>query len=320
MRGRLAPLTLAAVLAAPATAAISGPRKQLVVACNAFADERPVSVGVRVVRVKQQSKLKRLRRKSVVKTNEVLWTRELPFGSCEEYHVDLEDDRRLFFNSPGDEGSDRPHCELHMLQDYNEVAGAKHGEQKSTRSPEIPSRLAVAVTQPQVSSRRCAVQAAALFEGRLRPTASSKEHPAQKPALFALLDAYSRVSAREDPTQQWVSELAAEDQKLGLTPLPPLESGVATVVVRMEDKIEPEMITSEVIGSRTLGLSHVYTVEPKEFHIILEDLRGTHSFNWQDVSFESAHVYVGIRVGRAGDKSFPQRLLIHRCEERPLEL
>merc|ERR1719195_1626472 len=106
-------------------------------------------------------------------------------------------------------------------------------------------------------------------------------------------------------------------KKLGLPPLPPLESGV---VVRMEDKIEPETITSEVIGSRTLGLSHVYTVEPKEFHIILEDLRGSHSFNWQDVSFESAHIYVGIRVGRAGDQSFPQRLLIHRCEEEPLEL
>merc|ERR1719336_1157616 len=127
------------------------------------------------------------------------------------------------------------------------------------------------------------------------------------PAELAVIDAFTRAAPLEDETA-----MQEEDAKHNIRPLPPLDP---VAVVRLEDQIEPEVIASEVIGSRTLGMGSLYTVEPKELHVILEDLRGSHAFDWRDVAFEPGRVYIGIRAGCDGDSAFPERLLLHRIQE-----
>mmetsp|Transcript_6358 Transcript_6358/g.12980 ORF Transcript_6358/g.12980 Transcript_6358/m.12980 type:complete len:226 (+) Transcript_6358:1-678(+) len=150
-------------------------------------------------------------------------------------------------------------------------------------SDRVPWRLAAVLTQPQASSQSCLVRAIEITQ----PSALSQD--GGQAAELVVLDAFSQDRQLSRPHD-------------------------AEAVVRLEDKIEPEMIATEVLGSRTLSLGHVYAVEPKELHVILEDLRGSHEMDREDMAFKAGRLYMGIRIGRGGDPAFPQRLVLYGCE------
>mmetsp|Transcript_35688 Transcript_35688/g.82954 ORF Transcript_35688/g.82954 Transcript_35688/m.82954 type:complete len:295 (-) Transcript_35688:138-1022(-) len=254
--------------------------KQHITACNAYADARPARLELWPRHVPER-------------TDEALWTRELAYGTCEEYHVDLVR-RKLLFAAPV-QGSGL--CELRPPERGKD---AKHGAGSG--------RLAAALAQPEVASPHCAVHAVGL--PRRHPASSTnRTHSPSilEPAELSIIDAFSKaawnIGAYPDAEADNVS------RSLRLQP--------DEAVVRLEDKVEPETIATEVLGSRTLGLGHAYAVEPKDFHVVLEDVRGSHSFDWLDMAFEPAHTYVAVRMGRAGDVAYPQKLLLYRCKDEP---
>jgi len=228
-----------------------------------------------------------------------LWTRWLNFGECEEYHLDLSQ-RQLFFVEPDGLAS----CELSVPM----VEQRDHGGRgyRVARPP-----VAAVLARVEASSKRCAVRAAAFSLGSpttdlkaqqqddLEDSATAKD-PAEA-AEIVVLDAFvDDVPLEKGPSLRG----------LGNT-LDSLDGGP---VVRLEDSIEPETITSEVVGTRILSLGHVHKVDAKDVHVTLEDTRGLQELDRKEVTFKPGWMYVGIRVGQRGDPKFPERLLVHSYE------
>lgn len=236
------------------------------------------------------------------------WTHSLSYGACEEYtDVDIMKDQ-IFFVLPDDTTSCalRPEVALESSDvDLGEVAGV---------TPEArakAARLAVLLTQPNASAETCVVQARNL----------ATHWKAGAGAELAALDAFTPPKDPEEITEKLNEaqevELAIRGQNStdgDIDLSPPLEDSEA--VIRLEDKIEPDTLFTEVIGSRTLGLGQVYHVEPKELHVILEDLRGAHVYGRRDIAFKKGNTYIGIRLGRGDDPAYPQQLALYPCEEK----
>mmetsp|Transcript_141771 Transcript_141771/g.395280 ORF Transcript_141771/g.395280 Transcript_141771/m.395280 type:complete len:313 (-) Transcript_141771:76-1014(-) len=290
----------------PMPARLGAARKQHIVLCNAYADMRPARVELRAAASADRPSRHQ---------HGALWTRILAYGGCEEYYVDLTR-HRLLCASPGTGASGGRLCEL-------QPPGA--GSQATTE------RIAAALVQPEASSAQCTVRVVAfprhgkhssvsggLVNSNSTVAGSAGASTVVDPAELAVIDAFTVASSRVKPDRS-VTRLhnRAADEEKGdleiLRPLPPLDAGA---VVRLEDKIEPSSIATEVVGSRALGLGHAYAVEPKAFHVLLEDLLGSRTLDWRDVAFESARAYVGVRMGRASDPAYPQRLMIYRCQDQ----
>lgn len=305
--------------------------KQLVVVCNGYTDTRPVQVGIRlpagpgathrrhglrvhrphrvwpaasmtphktahiqlipsVVRrkVDSSSRYATLPWEPVRPDTRALWLRPLAYGTCEEYHVDLTQ-RRLFFEPPGN----LSFCELDPA-----APSAKNINVTNA------SQLAVVVMQPQTSSRQCAVRSAVL--GRHKDYGAAAE--------LATFDAYTEAppSAGLEAEAPEEVEMDREDVKKGLDRLPlVLDPGA---VIHLEDKIEKDILATEIVGTLTVSLGDVRAVEPKELHVVLEDFRGARVLDRKDVEFEAGRTYIAIRSGRSGDAvAFPQQLFVYPC-------
>jgi len=290
--------------------------KHLVIVCNAYADTRPTRVEAWPGAARPGSV------RADPGPSGALWARELEYGACEEYHVDLVTRRLLFAAPGGDTGGEGGHCELRLPG--SSPREAKHERDQHAKHIQLPmSHIAVAVTQTQASPPRCMARALPLvhldktrlgkFKGEHGAAANAAAGPAAGaatplPAELAVLDAFTNASS-------WRAKNRTSEADLLKKHLRPSPLWAKSVIVRLEDKIESESIASEVIGSRTLGLGDTYLVEPKDLHVILEDIRGSHVFDWRDVSFKAGHSYVLVRAGRAGDSMFPQKFLFHASQE-----
>lgn len=217
------------------------------------------------------------------------------YGSCQEYHVDLKG-RRMFFVTP--------------LSGSCLVSGDALSPMEETRDA-VSQRFVLVLTQKSVGSPDCAVVGMSLDRG---PGAGAREivgHGGVS-AELALVDAF----IQDHPLVPYLEEDHEEDEEDHLQEPWELEeekqgadlSLNAGSVVRLEDVMEKGPITQELLASRTLGLGQVYDVEPMEQHVILEDLRGSTMLDERDVTFEADQTYVGIRFGRAGNSSFPEKL------------
>lgn len=231
--------------------------------------------------------------------SDMLWTRSLEYGSCEEYYVDLRT-RRLVFTDPGGHSN----CEL-------ELRPPPQAGQSQQHHPAEGQRFVAVLTRQLSSSPACAVL------GREVPHPGSARAPDGEmtvdlgvplgevptaPGEFVLFDAFTH------------SDVTAEEEADGLGVHS--RSG-AEAVVRLEDEIEASSITTETVSSRTLALDHAYGVEARRLHAVLEDLRGVHEFDRRDLEVEPRRTYIGVRLGVEGEPSFPQRLLLYPCEHMP---
>lgn len=238
-------------------------------------------------------------------SSSTVWTRDVAYGTCEEYHLDLAQ-RRLRFTAPGGGAT----CDL---------------EDDTLRHP----RLVAVLTQPEASSPNCVVRAVALDRLQVRqgPTGPRRRDPLGLAAHLATVDAYTQAP----PSTEEEAELRAEDRehkeapfdlkttqvveeeedKTGLGPLPPLDAGA---VIRLEDELDTEVISSSVLASRTLGLGAAFAVEANSFHVILEDMRGAHLLDRKEMTFLGGHEYVAVRLGKGGDPEYPEHLLLHTCD------
>jgi len=235
----------------------------------------------------------------------------LEYGVCEEYYVDVSE-RELFFQTQSDDGE----------------ASMGRGESSCVlpqeASPEHHTdMLAAVVWQPSDSETRCVVQTVPLELHHLKNGDTAAE--------IVAIDAFTQASmqlrgAKNQPKQnksklkikeafdkQLLGEEQAEEMEEDLEDLPPLDTGA---VLRLEDPVEPYSITSEHVASRTLGFGNTYVAEPGNFHMILEDVRGTNLFDKKDVLLEGGHAYVALRLGHRGSEAFPERLVVHACQKR----
>lgn len=220
---------------------------------------------------------------------DAVWSRPLAYGECAEYHVDLRE-KQLFFLTPG--GGDV--CKLSKLDLVKMAeADAISDEPVGLSAAEMPQRLAVVLSQPQATSTRCSLQTQALTHRLSRYGAAAAE--------LAVIDAYSQADGPE--------EIVIDGEN---ATLPPLDTGA---VVRLEDVVNQNIIAAENLASRTLGLGAEYAVEPKDLHVILEDLRGSEEFGHKDISFKADHTYVAIRLGRSGDSHFQPQLLFYESKD-----
>mmetsp|Transcript_136706 Transcript_136706/g.249178 ORF Transcript_136706/g.249178 Transcript_136706/m.249178 type:complete len:388 (-) Transcript_136706:18-1181(-) len=218
---------------------------------------------------------------------DVVWTRQLAYGECEEYHVNLEK-RRFFFAPPNGSAI----CEFeppHIEKDARTI-----------------QQFLVVLTRPEASSSRCTTRSAVIKKPEL------KKRGAERLVQLATIDAFTQAEASRENETQEEAELNFRDLRKGLDPLAPLPQ---EAIVRIEDKINAEAISSEVLASRTLGWGRTYSLEPGSFHVILEDMRGTHMPDRKDVSFKEGCTYVAVRVGKAGDPMYPERLIFRRVED-----
>lgn len=269
---------------------------------------------------------------------EALWQRPLAYGVCEEYHVDL-NRKQLFFASPDGKAT----CEVSGLDlvddsipwEVNEVgftlghsgaaAGDADAEEEEGDDPRAAARLLGAATAPTSwpPARLAAVVAQAAAGGcrtaavALAPRARRMWLPADAggdglAAELAVVDALARSGRARDEDEEEAA-MDREDAEHGLETLAPVDT---EAVLRLEDSIEPGAIAAEVIGSRTLTFGRAYAVEPKAPHMVLEDLRGARVLGREDASFEAGRSYVALRLGRAGDPDYPQRLLLYGVEDR----
>mmetsp|Transcript_45385 Transcript_45385/g.82939 ORF Transcript_45385/g.82939 Transcript_45385/m.82939 type:complete len:388 (-) Transcript_45385:58-1221(-) len=231
-----------------------------------------------------------------------LWRREIPYGSCEEYHVDLSE-RVLFFMVPN--GTDSCQFERDDVPRSSEESGNVDGQ---------ASRLVVVLVQPRVHSRQCAVRSMyfneALAGGRdgtsswyASANASAQAGDGDPDTPEEVLDGMGRFAK---PARLLAVDALAEEP----SSLTAIDGGA---VVRLEDPLDHGALISETISSRTLGLGHVYMVAPKSVHIALEDLRGSRLFDRSYVTFKSGMTYVALRIGKVDDIAFPQRLVIYPC-------
>eukprot|EP00927_Polykrikos_kofoidii_P062249 TRINITY_DN5705_c0_g1_i1.p1 TRINITY_DN5705_c0_g1~~TRINITY_DN5705_c0_g1_i1.p1 ORF type:complete len:397 (+),score=46.88 TRINITY_DN5705_c0_g1_i1:94-1191(+) len=215
--------------------------------------------------------------------DDTLWTRTLEYGSCDEYHVDL-DTRQLFFVSPN--GKD-----VCYLAPSAFASGGGEGE---GYDPAVPS-IAVVLSQYQVGSPRCHLRVQTLYK---------RSHHAEGGAAAAELAMFDVFT---QPAGAMLDRITAEESALA-----PLDSGA---VVRLEDVIDSGAISSETIGTATLSFGRGYAIEPTTFHVVLEDFRGSKEFDRHDVDFKGNKTYVSFRAGRSGDPEHPQHLFVYRCEE-----
>lgn len=286
-------------------------QKQLVVVCNAYADARPAFVGVLSSKDTREDALQAVERlqgilpsASTTAEKDSLW-RSIGYGTCEEYRTDFTH-RRLFFMPPGNGSAEcdfnpTPAAHISELAAFSQLPQQKNNHLGPLINGNF-ARLVVVLTQPVAVSTRCVASPVVL------PTA----HGDAMTAEIVVVDAFARKSPVDEGIEEEELEMEEHDKELGLSPLPPLDIGS---VIRLEDKIESWAIASEVVASRTLNPGQVYNVEPKEVHVVLEDVRGSHAFDFQDVNFESGHTYVGMRIGRADDTAaFPQKLSFYPCQ------
>lgn len=218
----------------------------------------------------------------------VVWSRQLAYGECEEYHVNLAK-RRLFFTTPNGSAT----CEFeppHMKED----AG-------------IIQQFLVVLTSPEASSPRCTTRSAVIKKPQIK-----KKTGGERLVRMATVDAFTQASASQGNLTQEEVELSRREARKGLDPMAPLPQ---EAVVRIEDKIDDEAISSEVLASRTLGWGRTYALEPGSFHVLLEDMRGTHMPDQKDVVFKEGITYIAVRVGKAGDPMYPERLIFRRVED-----
>eukprot|EP00747_Dinoflagellata_sp_TGD_P163393 gnl/TRDRNA2_/TRDRNA2_182022_c0_seq1.p1 gnl/TRDRNA2_/TRDRNA2_182022_c0~~gnl/TRDRNA2_/TRDRNA2_182022_c0_seq1.p1 ORF type:complete len:390 (-),score=81.38 gnl/TRDRNA2_/TRDRNA2_182022_c0_seq1:67-1236(-) len=322
-----------------------GPRNQIAIVCNGFPDKRPAHVGVRrgvsmsgfgngqgdvtdwrekpkrwfgdlgkvhpeadkalkkvpdklpkimaqldPVKAKKQWHARNSREKKRVYTTGgiskpdtgSIWTRRLDYGKCEEYHLELSG-RELFFVNP----SGNMTCSL-----------------PSKYSTDL--HFLAVVQQAGSTSQDCYVHALTLEDyGHL---------PGTNVAELATVDAYTqKTNTTIEPEE---AELMEQERKAGLPDLAPISD---SAVLRLEDWVEAGHISSEIIGSRTLGLDNTYMVEGKEEHVLLEDLRGRTMMDRKDADFKRGHTYVAIRMGRGGDAEFPDHLVFYEAQESQFE-
>lgn len=159
-------------------------QKTLVVACNGFAGSEPALVGIRPVNrgppdtgfgrhhnwEDERHMLRRhLRESGDDPTAGALWTRELAFASCEEYHIELTG-RELFFVTP----SGLTTCAFKV---------------PSPQTPDSTGAWAVALAQHEVGSSRCEARSVELHLHGSQAT---------KSAQVAVLDALTKPSVRMD--------------------------------------------------------------------------------------------------------------------------
>jgi hypothetical protein len=123
-----------------------------------------------------------------------------------------------------------------------------------------------------------------------------------------VLDAF--VPALPRPEAAVEAAIDASDTKAGLVHLPAADEDTGSAI-RLEDVIDQRTIASEVVASRTLAIGQAYEVEPRDFHVVLEDFRGTRIHDNVDMAFAAGQTYVGVRLGRAGDAEYPEKLLMH---------
>lgn len=274
-------------------------RKHTLVVCNAFPDSKSSAVGLREAshnsREPAQAWLRLRKPRHKIKervvpadNTDAIWTRSISYGSCEEYHLDLSN-RQLFFVSPDGE------TECKLLK--NEMPVAKLTEN---------SRLVVVFSQIQAGSSKCMIQALSA------PYVPHREEGTMPMAELVAVDAFSQASAKSRVHDEEEVELEKEDQRRGLPPLPPL---VEEGIIRLEDIVEDAKIFSEVIGSRSLDMGNVYSVDAKKMHMVLEDMRGTKMMDHLDVDFKAGQTYIAIRMGRGDDIFYPQHLVVHRCQD-----
>lgn len=257
-----------------------------------------------------------------------VWVRSLSYGQCEEYRVDLAR-FQLFFLPPGSSedsvlsppepvSADPVDAVLHDASadslaafhrlSMRDLSQSSHTDWRMharsfamARQRDIADSLVAVLAQEEASSPAAVVRSAAFVEqepGTGQPTAE-----------LAALDGFAQAPGEsEGPIE---AELARMEKAQGLKPLSPLDSGA---VVRLEDWIDAGSISSEVLGSRTMGLGASYSVEPGSFHLMLEDLRGSRMLDKRDVTFDAGRSYVAVRLGRGGDSHYPERL-IYYCVE-----
>lgn len=277
--------------------------KQSVVACNAFPDSRSAEIGVRPAQrpvprnfIARKPKQRWLRLRTpppglaVEPTADAVWTRSIAYGNCEEYEIDLKS-RQLFFMSPDGEAW----CSLSQgALDAARISGNKH------------ARLIAVMTKMQAASSHCTIQAFAA------PFNITEEMGHQPEAEVVAVDAFVQAPPATENKDPEETKMDEEDRLRGLAPLAPLDKGG---LIRLEDIVEDASITSEVVGSRTLGLGAVYSVDAKKLHVVLEDIRGSQLLDHQDLDFKRQQTYVAIRIGAGGDKAFPQKLLLYNCQD-----
>mmetsp|Transcript_120880 Transcript_120880/g.386101 ORF Transcript_120880/g.386101 Transcript_120880/m.386101 type:complete len:362 (+) Transcript_120880:152-1237(+) len=231
---------------------------------------------------------------------ETVWTRTLSFGMCEEYYIDLAS-RKISFTSPDRSSS----CDFIPDDKLLEEAG-EFG----------PPRIAAVLTQRSAASSACWVRTTVLPPVPAPPSGAppalgaARTHP--PPAEFVALDAFTPdgpPSVLDDALEE--EDLSGNGDVEDPEGLPDLDRGAE---IWLEDEVEPDVIATEIIATRTLGLNHVYMVEPKHFLVALEDLRGNDVLDKTSIKFESGRTYVGFRTGRAGDKDFPEKLMMYTCQ------
>lgn len=216
----------------------------------------------------------------------VVWRQQLEYGKCEEYHVDLVK-RRIFLTTPDGEET----CEFDPAQ-------------LDKDSGDFAQHFLVVLTRQKAASPHCAIRSVALTKPELKKNGEHSVH-------LATVDGFSQPEAAAPEADD---ELSKREARQGLKPLPPLPM---EAVVRIEDKIDDEAISSETVAQRTLGWGETFNVEPGTFHVLLEDMRGAHMPDRKDVFFKPGGTYIAVRMGTLDDPMYPQHLLIQRVEDAP---
>jgi len=233
----------------------------------------------------------------------VLWTRHLGYGECKEFHIDLSK-HELFFVLPGGNAScalDPPLFAEVGVDDAKPMPPAE--ALSASLLADAPRHLFAVGMQPHAQDPHCEVQAVAL--------PNRDDSATLKPAELATVDAFTQ-GAPEKPIGA-EAEIEEEERLQGLPALAPLDRGAQ---MRLEDVVQKELIASEIVGSRTLGLGHAYAVEPKQLHLLLEDIRQSRMIDEKDMKFQDGHSYLAMRLGRGGNASeFPEKLLVYECQE-----
>mmetsp|Transcript_5143 Transcript_5143/g.15203 ORF Transcript_5143/g.15203 Transcript_5143/m.15203 type:complete len:366 (+) Transcript_5143:132-1229(+) len=243
------------------------------------------------------------RRQFSMAPTDTMWTRALSYGTCEEYYMNL-DLRRLFFIAPGGE---------HMCELTPEVALPREATDGTGLAT---PRLAVVLRQPSAASKQCAIHTVAMPLAGAGPVATS-ELP-MLPAEMVAIDAFTAMSPLEAHTMETVGgEEADAGGDAGSTPLQ--RRFDASAELRLEDAIDASSISAEVVGSRLLALDEVYMVEPRAFHLVLEDLQGTRVLDHTLATLAPKDVVLALRIGRGGDEDFPERLLLYKCFRKDAE-
>lgn len=253
-----------------------------------------------------------------------MWIRSLEFGQCEEYRVDLST-RKFFFLAPGrrertelvppapvsgnpidatghDAFADPLAAASHLIPDTSITDAWGTGLSMHAAAPtRIADRVLAVLMQPEASAAP-AMRSLALVHHSL-----GNRQPA---AELAAVDGYTQAPDRQEGFAD--TALKRMERSKGLKPLLPLDSGA---VVRLEDIIERGSISSEVLGSKTMGLGASYAVEPSHFHLMLEDIRGAHMLDKRTVVFQGGHTYVAIRAGRGASEKYPEHLIFHEVQD-----